>query len=263
MSDVDSIAPDHAPVLPSVGRANPDEIVRLGQEAWSRLQAGRSWADWLAVGEAIRVGRHRAMIEADTNQPRGARFNSIFGAWLKETGFDALDKGDRKRLLLCLERRGEIEAWRATLPANKRLQLNHPNSVWRNWRRAPVAGRATSNKAEQLSPIAKLKQELVRLEDENHQLRRAGDDLFSSRDSAADIARVIADRLLQRLSPPKVRQVLEQLSQVVTERAELLREPMTAEAPKRGKKQRRTVEAFQREIADKHARMGDANGNQP
>src|SRR5262245_20043869 len=103
----------------SVGRSNPDEIVRLGQEAWSRLQAGRSWADWLAVGEAIQVGRHWAMIEADTNQPRGARFNSIFGAWLKETGFDTLDKGDRKRLSTCLGHRSEIETWRQALPTNK------------------------------------------------------------------------------------------------------------------------------------------------
>jgi hypothetical protein len=237
----------------SVGWSNPDDIVRRGQEAWSRLQSGRSWQDWLAVGEAVQVGRHRAMIEADTNQPRGSRYDSIFGDWLRETGFDTIDKADRKRLFDCLAHRGEIEAWRQTLPTNKRLQLNHPTSVWRNWQKATVAGKATANRTPQLSPISKLKQEVVRLEDENLQLRRAGDDLFSSRDSAADIARLIADRLLQRLSPTKVHQVLEQLSQVVTERAELPREPMSAEPPKRGKKQRRrTIEDFQRNIAAKH-----------
>jgi hypothetical protein len=71
-------------------------------------------------------------------------------------------------------------------------------------------------------------------------------------EACADIARLIADRLLQRLSPTKVRQVLEQLPQVITERAELPREPMSAEPPKRGKKQRRTIEDFQRNIAAKH-----------
>jgi hypothetical protein len=237
----------------SVGRSNPDDIVRRGQEAWSRLQSGRSWEDWLSVGEAVQVGRHRAMLEADTNRPRGSRYDSIFGDWLSEAGFDTLDKADRKRLFDCLKHRGEIEAWRQTLPANKRLQLNHPTSVWRNWQKATVAGKATADRTTQLSPISKLKQAVVRLEDENLQLRRAGDDLFSSRDSAADIARLIADRLLQRLSPIKVRQVLEQLSQAVTERAELRREPMSAAPSKRGKKQRRrTVEDFQRDIAAKH-----------
>src|SRR5262245_38714382 len=77
----------------SVARCNPDDIVRRGQEAWSRLQSGRSWEDWLSVGEAIQVGRHRAMFEADTNQPRGSRYDCIFGDWLRETGFDTLDKG--------------------------------------------------------------------------------------------------------------------------------------------------------------------------
>jgi hypothetical protein len=237
-----------------VGRSNPDEIVRRGQEAWTRLQAGRSWEDWLAVGEAIQVGRHRAMVEADTNQPRGSRFNSIFGEWLQETGFSTLDKGDRKRLLDCLEHRAAIEAWRETLPANKRLQLNHPASVWRNWQKTTAAGKAaTENKPARLSPIGKLKQEVVRLEDENLQLRRAGDDLFSTKDTAADIARLLADRLLQRLWPSKVHQVLEHLKRALVERAELPREPMTTKPPQRGKKRRRTVEDFRRDISAKRA----------
>src|SRR5262249_16934386 len=147
-----------------------------GQEAWSRLQTGQSWEDWLAIGEAIQVGRHHAMVDANTNQPRGSRYDSIFGEWLRKTGFDTLDKGDRKRLLDCLEHCAEIEAWRQTLPATRRLQLNHPSSVWRNWQATTIAGRTTtSEKPAKLSPIGRLKQEVVRLEEENLQLRRVGD----------------------------------------------------------------------------------------
>jgi hypothetical protein len=63
----------------------------------------------------------------------------------------------------------------------------------------------------------------------------------------------IRPRTSRGLSPTKVRQVLEQLPQVITERAEVPREPMSAEPPKRGKKQRRqTIEDFQRNIAAKH-----------
>jgi hypothetical protein len=213
--------------------SDPDEIVRRGQEAWSRLQAGRTWEDWVTVGQAIHIGRHRAMIEANTNRPSGARYDSIFGGWLRQTGFDALDKGARKRLLDCLEHRGEIETWRQTLPSNKRLKLNHPQAVWANWQKAIAS--AAADQPTPLSPVAKLKQEIIRLEDENVKLRRAGDDLFSSRDTAADIARLVAERLLQRLSPSKVRQVMEHLSQVVVERAELPRDRMKAEPSKRAK----------------------------
>lgn len=246
---------DQAGVASWVGPSNPDEIIRRGQEAWSRLQAGRAWEDWLAVGEAIQVGRHHAMIEANTNRPRGSRYDAIFGDWLRQTGFDTLDKGDRKRLLDCWEHRAEIEAWRQTLPTNKRLLLNHPSSVWRNWRKATVAGKeAAAEKPARLSPISEYKQEIVRLEDENLQLRRAGDDLFCPQDTAADIARLIADRLLQRLSPAKVLAILEHLPRIVAARAELPHEPMPAPPTRRKQsKKRRTIEDFQRDIASRRA----------
>ena len=198
-----------------VGLANSEEIIRYGQEAWSRLKAERSREDWFAVAEAIQEGRRIAMIRANTNQPRGSLYDSIFGDWLKEKGFDAIDKGDRKRLLDCLAHRIEIESWLATLSANKRLQVNHPNTIWRGWKKTTV--KATKDPT-QLSHFAKLRQEVVRLEEENRKLRSAGDDLFSARDSAADITRLLADRLL-RLSPTKVRQVVETLPQVVAERS--------------------------------------------
>jgi hypothetical protein len=193
-----------------VGPANRDEIIRFGQEAWTRLKTERCREDWFAVAEAIQEGRRIAMIAAKTNQPRGSLYDSIFGDWLKEKGFDAIDKGDRKRLLDCLANRAEIETWLATLPEKRRLQVNHPNPIWRGWNK-------TKNPT-QLSHSAKLRQEVVRLEEENRLLRSAVDDLFSPLDSAADIAWLLADRLL-RLSPNKLRQVVETLPRVVAERS--------------------------------------------
>jgi hypothetical protein len=245
---------DHSPST-WVVRDNPDVVVRLGQEAWGRLQADRTWEDWLAIGKAIQIGRHHAMVAAKQNRPAGSRYENLFGDWLRENGFDTLDKAARKRLLDCLEHRAEIEAWRQTLPTNKRMQLNHPSSVWRNWQKATVAGKAAgSEKPGRLSPIGRLKQEVVRLEDENLQLRRAGDDLFSSKDSAADIARLIADHLLQRLTPTKAREIAKLLQFVIAERAELPREPMTAAPPMRGKKYRPPVKDFESDIAAKRRR---------
>jgi hypothetical protein len=227
-------------------QVNPDLVTR-GREAWSRLK--KSLADWFAVAEALHHGQHQAMVESHSNEPKGARFQAKMGEWWRTTGFDEIDKGIRSRLLLCLKYRDEIEAWHKALPSNKRLQLNHPSSVWRNWQSATIASRATpSKKPPKLSPIGRLKQEVVRLEEENLQLRRAGDDLFSPKDSAADIARLIADRLLQCFSPTKVRHILESLPKIIAERAELPREPMTATTPALRKKKHRAIEEFQRDV---------------
>ena len=196
-----------------VGPANPDEIIRSGQEAWTRLKTERCREDWFAVAEAVQEGRRIAMLRANTNQPRGSLYDSIFGDWLREKGFDAIDKSDRKRLLDCLAHRPEIETWLAMLPAKKRLQINHPNTIWRGWKKTTV--KATKDPT-QLSHLAKLRREVVRLKEENRLFRSAGDDLFSARNSVADITRLLADRLL-RLSPMKVRQIVETLPQVVAE----------------------------------------------
>jgi hypothetical protein len=229
-----------------------DPIIREGQEAWSRLVARErhTWDDWKAVGEALRVGRHRAMLEAGTNEPTGSRYNDVFGQWLKATGFDAVDKAARSYLFECLEHLAEIETWRQALPIVRRLELNHPKSVLFHWRRslAPAADNAVG-----LSPVAQLKQTIARLENENYQLRSAGNDLFSAGDSAANIARLLADLLLQRLSPAKVRQIVGLLPDVIAERAKLQRDSMNS--PTRSKKRRRTVEDFRRDLTAKRTEI--------
>src|SRR5262249_32375276 len=153
-------------------QVNPDPVAR-GQAAWSRLK--KSLADWFAVAEALQHGQHLAMLESRSNKPSGKHFQAVMGEWLRATGFDEIDKGVRSRLLDCLEHRAAIETWHATLPSNKRQQLNHPNAVWRAWQKSTITGNATI--APRPSPIAKARDEIARLENENHALRRAGEDL--------------------------------------------------------------------------------------
>jgi hypothetical protein len=115
-------------------------------------KADATWADWMAIADAHMIGREDAMHAAGTNQPIGSRYNAEFGEWLRKTGFDDMDKGDRRRLFEVMEHRGEIEAWRATLPSNIRLRINHPSTVLRKWRastsprkeRGPTKAAATS-----------------------------------------------------------------------------------------------------------------------
>jgi hypothetical protein len=156
------------------------------------------------------------MLEAHTNEPSGARYQAVFGEWLQTTGLHEIDKATRSRLFDCLAHRTEIEAWRQQLPLNKRLQFNHPDSVWHNWQRSTVAGKATLTK--RLSPIAKYKEEVARLENENYILRRAGDDLFTAKDTAIDIAQLLAERLV-RLTPSKAKEILAQLPTLYAQRA--------------------------------------------
>jgi hypothetical protein len=197
------------------------------------------------------------MLEANTNEPTGQRYQDIYGEWLNATGFDQIDKGDRSRLLDCLKHREEIEIWRETLPLNKRLELNHPSSVWRAWQRSTIA----PSEPGRMSPVAKYKDAIVRLEEENTRLRRAGDDLFLPQDTATDIARLLADRLL-RVSPTKAAEILRLLPELYTKRIRDLDdgtvESAQAKARQPRREKRRAIEDFQCDLAQRREGAGAA-----
>src|SRR5947209_9081005 len=146
--------------------------------AWERLASDRTWRDWLSIGAALLVGRAAAMREAHVNRPQGRGYNTAFSTWLERYGFDAIDQGDRSRLFACMDNRPAIEAWRQTLPLNKRLLLNHPAAVLRSWK----AKTATPHASKAVSPLTKLKAQNIELLEQVHRLERTGGELFSSKD---------------------------------------------------------------------------------
>jgi hypothetical protein len=177
-------------------RPTDDEaLIQRGREAFERLANGRTWDDWIAVGEALLIGRTAAMREAHTNEPKGGRYNEIFGLWLRHYGFDRLDKSDRAKLMEVMNHRAEIEAWRTLLPSNKRMLLNHPTTVLRNWKASTQIPRADRPP----SPMAQLQAAHVEILEENDRLRRdaerGGGDLWTAKDTADQIAKVMADKL--------------------------------------------------------------------
>ena len=150
---------------------HPDEaVVRAGQEAWCRLRSNATWDDWKQVGKAHLIGRHKAMIEADVNQPTGRRYDEAFGAWQREFGFENLDKGDRARLFEVMGHLAKIEAWLATLTTSERLRLNHPNTVLRKWKGSTVV--PDPNATPKPSPYAQLKDAHAQLIEEHHRLQQ-------------------------------------------------------------------------------------------
>ena len=145
-----------------------EEKVRLGQEAVARKRRG--WDDWVVIGEALEVGRAEVMRIVGTNEPRGPRFEKAMAEWLVTNGFKEIDKGTRSRLLDCLKHLAEIEAWRKTLTTGEQFRLNHPNAVLRKWKTKTVV--PDPNAERKPSLVAKYKEEIARLEEENHRLLR-------------------------------------------------------------------------------------------
>ena len=105
---------------------------------WQELKKGRTWPKWLELGDKLVILRQAAMYEAgipvgNNAQPGGSAYNAAMGRLLARYKLDDIDKSDRARLITVMENRAAIEAWYATLPLNRRLNLNHPSAVLRRY----------------------------------------------------------------------------------------------------------------------------------
>jgi hypothetical protein len=164
-----------------LGQPNPspaEEIVRRGREAMERKR--RSFDDWMLIAEALQVGRTEIMWANNTNTPIGKRYETGMAAWLLARGFHLIDKCTRNHLFECLKHRAEIAKWLALLTDGERFTLNHPTTVLRKWKAKTVVPDPNAS-PKKPSPMAKLKEAVILLEEENHRMReeieRGGGDL--------------------------------------------------------------------------------------
>jgi hypothetical protein len=193
------------------GTTDPDQAtIRCGQEAWHRLKKGSTFEDWKQVGAAHVLGRTEAMREAHVNKPEGRNYNAAFGRWQKRCGFEDLDKAARSRLFEMMDHLAQIETWRATLTVTQRLDLNHPTSVVRRWRAATAKPKQEDE--HKVSPVQKLKDELVNLQEQNDRMRReierGGGDLWTPEDRPRDIAKIILGKLTKAKAEKVAREIL-------------------------------------------------------
>jgi hypothetical protein len=112
--------------------------VEDGRNAWDRLKhsGSQNYNDWMQVAEALDIGQRECMRLAEIDRPQGSRYRKIFGEWLRQYQLDDMNKADRFLALEILEHRPEIEKWRASLPLDVRIALNHPRAIWRRFKAA-------------------------------------------------------------------------------------------------------------------------------
>jgi hypothetical protein len=188
------------------------EIIRDGQEAWQRLSSGHSRHDWLRVGKACQLLRTEAMRSAHTNKPEGRRYNQEYSDLLKANGLDGIDKATRSRLFAILDNIAEIEKWLATVPANKKLHLNHPNSIWRAYERT-VVKKPDDSTPRMPSHAEKTRLALIESQEESAKLKRELE--LGSPFTRHDTARAIAGVVFRiTVSPSKAREVARELNRL-------------------------------------------------
>jgi hypothetical protein len=201
-----------------LGWPNPsstEEVVRRGKEALDRKR--RSYDDWLLIADALQVGRAEVMAAVHTNAPQGKRYENAMAEWLFARGFHLIDKCTRNHLFECLKHRVEIAKWLAPLTEGERFNLNHPTTVLRKWKAKTVVPDPNAP-PKKPSPTAKLKETIIRLEEENHrmsnEIARGGGDLWVPTDTAENIAGV----MVANLTTDKAKKVAEAIIRKVKEK---------------------------------------------
>jgi hypothetical protein len=116
---------------------------------------GLTYHKWLSVCEGLSEARREALEQlglTHTNLPTyrvGGGFNKVFGAILRREHLSSeiIDSKTRGDTFNVIEHRVEIEQWREGLDPVKRARLNHPQSIWREFKKMlPKDRRSTPKK---------------------------------------------------------------------------------------------------------------------
>lgn len=188
-----------------------------GAKAYLSLLRDDNWENWLRIGHSIAAAQDLA-IEV-TGQSSGRGFNSFMTTWYGIYPECAkVEKSARSYAVKCWRERAEINEWRNTMGESQKLRLNHPQTVYKAYERRTIVKGPT---AEKVSPYAKLQQAVIKLEEENHTLKkqargRDGDVHFSLLDKDA----AIADTLVMALKADRAKNVAEHIRRKLGKKVE-------------------------------------------
>jgi hypothetical protein len=152
------------------------DLIERGEKAADVITRARSWGTWVELGRALEAAQIAIMRATHSNVPNGRRFNERFSLWLGSTRhIKEIDKGDRSRLMRCMDNLAAITTWRESLSKDEQHKLNHPTTVWRRWEKEF----GEKKKAAANRPRPNLLEENVALQDEithlKAKLKRAED----------------------------------------------------------------------------------------
>jgi hypothetical protein len=108
--------------------------IREGMDAWCDLSRANSFESWKRIGQALSIGKQRALKLTGSNRAWGQNYSREFGIWLKEHQFDRMPGPTRSVAITLAEHEAEITAWRNGLPEKQRRRLINPQSVVKRWR---------------------------------------------------------------------------------------------------------------------------------
>jgi hypothetical protein len=135
----DNIVPFPIGASAKVGSSQPSnataDVIKAAQAVIERLECNLKWdTDWRVLILALGAGRDLALRIAKANRPHGPKYRAAISAWLRDYGFDRIEKADRSRLMECFDHLDEINTWRSAQPEMK--ELNHPRTVLSHWKRS-------------------------------------------------------------------------------------------------------------------------------
>src|SRR5215831_4068054 len=134
--------------------------IEAGEAAMLEIDKSQTFFDWIRVGEALDDLQAAALsLAGQINKPTGRGYNTAYEELSKHCPHLAkLDKGTRSRAIWLARNRAAIEAWRSEQPDNKRRQINHPDTIWRQFRRAhPPVTEAPEIPAKKQAAVSELR----------------------------------------------------------------------------------------------------------
>jgi hypothetical protein len=216
--------------LPLIRSQDQQLKLDMGLSALRRINTGKTWDDWMQIGEALKVVTEFAVDRAGSgpwhrdNKSAIRVFNAMWDEYQRSEGNNEkpLSSSERTQLRFIMDH-PQIEVWRNTLDSTKRRSLNHPNAVVSAWRKAtqtPDATRARAKKAkadmvvELHDTIATLTKELTQAKRNSEwnapdNLGKAEDAIVSQLSKAGVGAKIeSAKRMLARLGISDISKML-------------------------------------------------------
>jgi hypothetical protein len=185
------------------------EIFENARQAIMTLK--KTFEMWMVIGKAVQRARKIA-------DDRGGR--QTFQRLLEQQGLAKIvsQKSTWTRLLQIMDNLAEVVAWHETLTDKQKIEWAAPTTVFKHCPVFNKPAKTDEERAANPSPMAKVKEANVALNEENAKLkrdlaRRQDGDRFKASDTARNIAVVLMDMF--SFSPRKAEEIIREWKKLI------------------------------------------------